>query len=128
VTADVVGTVDGRAQGAVEGAFGVAEDVVERDVKLGDLDLGHAENGIVTGRKLGNVDSEKGDGMGGPAVNAVLVFDDVRGKGEFAHEGECGGSPQARNFEGSNGAHVFEEGLVAGANVRESAGTDEARA
>ena len=83
VTADVVSTVDGRAQGVVQGAFGVAEDVVEGDIELGDL--GHAKHGIVTGRKLGNVDSAQGYGAGGPTVNAVLVLGGVRGKSEVAH-------------------------------------------
>jgi hypothetical protein len=126
VTADVVGTVDGRAQGVVQGAFGVAEDVVEGDIELGDL--GHAKYGIVTGRKLGNVDSVKGYGTGGPTVDAALVFGGVRGESEVAHTVKHGGSPQVRNFEGVDGAHVCEEGLVTSANVRESVDTDEARA
>jgi len=102
VTADVVSTVDGRAQGVVQGAFGVAEDVVEGDVELGDL--GHAKCGIVAGRKLGDGDSVKGYGTGGPTVDAVLVFGGVRGEGEVAHTVKYGGSPQVRNFGGFDGA------------------------
>jgi hypothetical protein len=102
--------------------------VVEGDIK--PRHLRHAENGVVTGRKLGGVDGEKGDGTGGPAVRAVFVFDGVRGKSEFefAHEVECSRSPPSVRFPGSDGACVSEEGLVAGANVRESVDTDEARA
>jgi hypothetical protein len=91
VTADVVSTFDGRAQGVVQGAFGVAEDVVEGDIELGDL--GHAKYGTVTGRKLGNVDSVKGYGTGGPTVDAVLVFGGVRGKSEVVHTVKHGGFP-----------------------------------